>query len=55
MGLFGHDHLIDDVDVESCLENLHRLDGIGPMHVIDLISRPRADLTVPERRAPTPA
>ena len=55
MGLLRRDHR-DDVDVESCLANLHRLDAMGPMRIVDLTNRPPLDLTVPERRIdPAPA
>jgi hypothetical protein len=50
MGLIRRDHLIDDVDVESCLANLDRLDVTGPSRVVDLTARVAVDVAVAERR-----
>ena len=57
MGLLRRDHLLDDVDVESCLEHLRRLDQLGPRRVVDLTTPAGAvDVTLAERRIdPAPA
>ncbi len=55
MGLLRRDR-IDDVDVESCLANLHRVDELVPDLVVDLRGRPLDELDLAEpRRIPTPA
>ena len=36
MGILRRDHTIDDIDVDTCLANLDRLEGIGLVSVIDL-------------------
>jgi hypothetical protein len=43
MGLFRRDRR-DDVDVESCLANLHRIDELVPDRVLDLRDRAEVDL-----------
>jgi hypothetical protein len=55
MGLLRR-HDIDDVDVDSCLANLHRVDELVPDRVVDLRARLDLDRDVAEaRRIPTPA